>query len=74
MADHILSDSDADWTILRATRLTDHPIGGFVRVSPEPLLTGPFSLPRADLTQQLLELAERPRGVRTILNISGGRS
>lgn len=74
LADDIISASDTDWTILRATRLTDRPEGGLVRVTSEPLLTGPFSLPRADLAQQLLQLAERRDGLRTILNVTGGHS
>lgn len=73
-ADDIVGASDGEWTILRATRLTDRPETGLVRLTPEPLLTGPFSLPRADLAQQLLELAEHRDGFRAVLNITGARS
>lgn len=73
IADELVSRSDTDWIILRATRLTDRPESGLVRVTPDALLTGPFSLPRADLAQQLLELAEHNHPARTILNISGAR-
>ncbi len=72
-ADDIVAASNADWTILRATRLTDHPRTGLVRVGSDPLLTGPFSLTRADLAQQLVDLVEHPIGIRTILNMSGER-
>ncbi|MGI8678843.1 MAG: NAD(P)-dependent oxidoreductase [Jatrophihabitans sp.] len=73
LADEAVSSSSSDWTILRATRLTDQPESGLVRVTDEPLTSGPFSLSRADLAQKLLELVERDQGIRTVLNISGAR-
>lgn len=73
-ADDIISRSDVDWTIVRATRLTDRPGTGLVRVTPQPLRSGPYSLARADLAQQLLGLAESRHHLQTILNISGARS
>lgn len=74
LADDIVTASPMDWTILRATRLTDRRESGSVRVTSAALLTGPFSLPRHDLAQQLIELAERHGGIQTVLNISRGRS
>lgn len=73
-SDDIIQDSDTDWTILRATRLTDRPPTGLVQVTPDPLLKGPFSLPRADLGRQLLDLAEHRDHLQTILNITAARS
>lgn len=74
IADEQISASTSNWTIVRATRLTDRPGGGQVRVTPDPLLKGPFSLPRADLASQLVTFAEREDITRTIINVSGGRT
>jgi len=73
VADAAISSSQVSWTILRATRLTDRPASGQVHLTQEPLLTGPFSLARADLANALLDFAEGERGLKMIINITGGR-
>lgn len=73
-SDDIIRDSGTDWTIVRATRLTDRPPTGLVRITPQPLLTGPFSLPRTDLARELLGLAEHRHHLQTVLNITAARS
>lgn len=73
LADEVVRSSALDWTILRATRLTDRPETGLVQMTAEPLRSGPFSLPRADLADSLLAVVTENQGIRTIFNITGGR-
>lgn len=73
-ADEVIRTSGLDWTILRATRLTDTAASGNPRVTPELLQSGPFSLSRADLAHTLLDVVEHHLHSATTLNITGGRS
>lgn len=73
-SDDIVQGSGTDWTILRATRLTDREPTGEVQMTAEPLLKGPYSLPRADFGRELLGLAEHRDHLQAILNITGARS
>ncbi len=72
-SDDLIQASSTQWTIVRATRLTDRDPTGEVQLTPEPLMTGPYSLPRGDFGRELLNLAERRDHLRTILNITGAR-
>src|SRR5262249_49756212 len=46
-ADRVIQATDLDWTILRATRLTNRPSSHSSRMSPELFDRGPWSIARA---------------------------
>lgn len=68
--EHIVSDTDLDWTILRLNRLTDKPARGQPRTSTEPF-DKPSALTRADAAQVLLDVIEDPITIKTAINVAG---
>jgi len=48
-AEHLIHESDLDWTIIRVPRLTDRPARGRYRIALERNVPREFSLPRPDL-------------------------
>ena len=70
-ADQIIQDSELDWTIARATRLTARPAHHPPRHSTAAFTTGPYSLSRTAYAAALLDLAEGGAYARQIVNITG---
>lgn len=70
-ADHIIEASDLDWTILRATRLTNGAGRRPPRLSTDLFTSGPYSLARVAYATALLDLAEDHSHARQIVNITG---
>lgn len=70
-ADELIAATSLDWTILRATRLSNTRPRRPPRLSAELFTKGPFSLSRAAYAEALLGLAEDGSHNRQIVNISG---
>jgi putative NADH-flavin reductase len=70
-ADHHIEASDLDWTILRATRLTNGAARRPARLSTALFTSGPYSVSRAAYASALLDLAESRAHSRQIVNITG---
>ena len=71
-ADLVVEASGADWTILRATRLTSNTATGPARLSAQLFTKGPYSLARRAYAAALVDEAENSAHVRHIINITGG--
>jgi putative NADH-flavin reductase len=70
-AEGMLQASDLDWTIVRATRLTDQPMTGQVHLSTEPNdPQASWSLARADYAMTLLDTVENPRLISKELGVT----
>lgn len=65
--------SPLDWTIVRATQLTDGPATGQVRCVRGEFDAGPYRISRADLATVLLDVTERTDVIRSALEVSGTR-
>ncbi|HJZ50396.1 MAG TPA: NAD(P)-binding oxidoreductase [Roseiflexaceae bacterium] len=64
--------SGLDWTIVRATMLTDKPFTGQVHTDFEPNATGgDWTLTRADYAMTLLDVAENPQMIGRSLGVCG---
>ena len=70
-ADRVIQATDLDWTILRATRLTNRPSSHSSRMSSELYDRGPWSIARASFSDALLDLAESRLYIGQIVNITG---
>lgn len=74
-AEGMLEASSSDWSIVRATMLTDGPATGQVHADFEPDATGgDWRLPRADYARQLLDVAEDETMIRRAVGVGGARS
>ena len=71
-ADQVVEASGADWTILRATRLTSSTATGPARLSAQLFTKGPYSLARRAYAAALVDEAENGAHVRHVINITGG--
>jgi putative NADH-flavin reductase len=56
--ERLVRQCDLDWTIVRATRLTNGPATGRFRVAVDAKLPGGWTISRADLSEYLLDLLE----------------
>jgi len=64
--------SGLDWSIVRATMLTDKPFTGQVHIDFEPNATGgDWTLTRADYAMTLLDVAENPQMIGRALGVCG---
>lgn len=63
--------SDLDWTIVRATQLTDGPATGQIRRAHGDFDTGPYTIARADVAKVLLDIAESGDEIRAAVEVSG---
>ena len=70
-ADRVIEGSGLDWTILRATRLTNRTGRRSARLSTDLFTSGPYSLPRVAFANALLDVAEKQSHSHEILNITG---
>jgi hypothetical protein len=70
-ADHLIEASDLDWTMLRATRLTNGLARRPARLSTGLFTRGPYSLSRTACATALLDLAEGRSHPRQVVNITG---
>jgi hypothetical protein len=70
-ADHVVAESDLEWTILRATRLVPGTAKSPARQSTELFTRGPYSLARLAYAAALIDLAENSTHVRQVVNITG---
>ena len=70
-ADRVIEGSGLDWTILRATRLTNRTGRRSARLSTDLFTSGPYSLPRVAFANALLDVAENQSHSHEILNITG---
>nr|WP_228046182.1 NAD(P)H-binding protein [Saccharopolyspora sp. HNM0983] len=68
--EHVLADSDAEWTVLRPPRLTDRAGTGRYRTAIDEPLPRARSLPRADLADALLRAAADPTLIRSHVTIA----
>lgn len=66
--------SSLDWTIVRATQLTDGPATGQVRCIRGEFDAGPYRISRADLAAILLDVTERTDVIRSALEVSGAKN
>lgn len=65
--------SQLDWTIVRATQLTDGPATGQVRCVRGEFDAGPYRISRADVAATLLDVAERTDMIGSAIEVSGVR-
>lgn len=73
-AEGMLEMSDLDWSIVRATMLSDKPFTGRVHTDFEPNATGgDWALTRADYAMTLLEVVENPRMIGRALGVCGAK-
>jgi putative NADH-flavin reductase len=71
-AEGMLQVSDLDWTIVRATMLSDKPYTGRVHIDFEANATGgDWSLTRADYAMTLLDAVENPAMIRKAMGVGG---
>jgi putative NADH-flavin reductase len=71
-AEGMLEASNLDWSIVRATMLTDKPFTGQVHIDFEPNATGgDWTLTRADYAMTLLDVAQDPQLIRKSLGVGG---
>ena len=66
--------SHLDWTIVRATQLTDGLATGHVRRVHGDFDAGPYTISRADLASVLLDTAESAGEVQAALEVSGAKN
>jgi putative NADH-flavin reductase len=66
----VVRDSDLEWTIVRAPRLTNKPLTGTYRTAYDRNLERGFSISRADLAHYMLQALDRPDAVRQIVRIA----
>ena len=68
----LLRDSDLDWTIVRATRLTNGVRVGRVRiVGADQTLSRRDTVARADVADFLLQLLEEPNSIGQVITVAG---
>lgn len=73
-AEGMIQVSDLDWTIVRATRLTDQPMTGQVHIGFEPNdPEASWSLARADYAMALLDTVENPHLIRKELGVTAAK-
>lgn len=73
-AEGMIEMSGLDWTIVRATMLTDKPFTGQVHIDFEANATGgDWSLTRADYAMTLLDVVENPQMVGKALGVCGAK-
>ncbi|MEP7284767.1 MAG: NAD(P)H-binding protein [Chloroflexota bacterium] len=73
-AEGMIEVSGLDWTIARATMLTNKPFTGQVHIDFEPNATGgDWTLGRADYAMALLDAAENPQMIGKALGIGGAK-
>ena len=63
-----------EWTIVRATQLTDGPATGQVRCVRGEFDAGPYRISRADLAAVLLDVTVRTDVIRSALEVSGAKN
>lgn len=63
--------SNLDWTIVRATQLTDGTATGQIRRAHGDFDTGPYTIARADVAKVLLDIAESGDEIRAAVEVSG---
>lgn len=68
--EELVRASEADWTIVRAARLTNGPLTGRYRTRAGANLPGAWSISRADLASYLLTQVEDRAGVRDTVEIA----
>ncbi|WP_336081910.1 NAD(P)-dependent oxidoreductase [Nocardia sp. SSK8] len=68
--EQVLVSSDAEWTALRPSRLTDAPATGSYRTAIDAPLHGAKPLARADLAAALLDAAAKPEWFRHAVTIA----
>lgn len=68
-AERLLQESDLDWTVVRAVRLTDGPRTRHCRTFTERLPPGPKAIARADVADMLVEALENGAHLRTIVGV-----
>jgi putative NADH-flavin reductase len=66
----VVRDSDLEWTIVRAPRLTDKALTGSYRTCYDRNLKRGFSISRADLAHYMLRALDRPHSIRQIVRIA----
>ncbi len=66
--------SPLDWTIVRATQLTDEPATGQVRCVRGEFDAGSYRISRADLAAILLDVTERTDVMQSALEVSGAKN
>lgn len=71
-ADEVVSNTELDWTIARATRLVSPRPASPPRISKEKFDSGPFSLDRASWARVLVDLAAEEAWPRQYINVTGG--
>ena len=73
-AEGMIEVSGLDWSIVRATMLTDKPFTGQVHIDFEPNATGgDWTLTRADYAKTLLDVAEDPQMIAKALGVCGAK-
>jgi putative NADH-flavin reductase len=73
-AEGMLDASELDWSIVRATMLTDKPFTGQVHIDFEANATGgDWSITRADYAMTLLDVAENPQMIGKALGVCGAK-
>lgn len=73
-AEGALEVSGLDWSIVRATMLTDKPGAGTVHLDFEVNATGgDWTLPRADYAMTLLDIAENPAMIGKAVGVGGAK-
>ncbi len=66
-----MTGSHLDWTIVRATQLTNGPATGHIRRAQGDFASGPYNISRADLASVLLDIAESTAAVQAAIEVSG---
>ncbi len=66
-----MTGSGLDWTIVRATQLTNGPATGHIRRTQGDFASGPYTISRADLASVLLDIAESTDAVQSAIEVSG---
>jgi len=73
-AEGVLEASDLDWSVVRATMLTNKPYTGRVHIDYEANATGgEMTLTRADYAMTLLDVAENPAMSKKALGVCGAK-
>jgi putative NADH-flavin reductase len=68
--ERVVRDSDLDWTLLRAARLTNGPRTGTYRVAYDTKLAGAWSISRADVAHFLLTRLADPAASRRVAEMA----
>jgi len=66
-----VTSSNLDWTIVRATQLTNGAATGHIRRAQGDFAAGPYTISRADLAAVLLDVAESTDSVQVAIEVSG---